>query len=339
MAPFLAGYLAGVASSFALAGVIMQVYGSRRANKRLRSAGVIVFAIGIVFASAYFLIDTGPEQVENNTRQIVADVDGRNWTDLRGLLDSQTSLDFGDHTPSGPVNLKGGDEIVRFIQSEATKANLRNVAITDTRIEHNGDWILIALAADGWMDGSVSRPAKSSWKFNWFRRGGTWHLDSIKLTDLNVPGQNSELIRAMYGDTSGHDASGAIVLKGDQRITTVEAFTPSVTFTIVAQTDSTNIRIAYAADQIIFNWEVNPDQMRIDGGPANGRHTNGAGRIPINQWVTIELRVLPTSMRILVDGKQRFATSADFSRVNQSLSVFAANGSTVKVKSIKVMTP
>jgi hypothetical protein len=166
-----------------------------------------------------------------------------------------------------------------------------------------------------------------------------WHLDSIKLTDLNIPGQNTELIRTMYGDTSKHDSSGAIVLKGNDRITTVEAFSPPVTFTIVAQTDSTNIRIAYAADQIIFNWEMNPDQMRIDGGPADKRHTNGAGRVPINQWVTIELRVLPTLMQILTDGKQRFATSADFSRVNQSLSVFAANGSTVKVKSIEAMTP
>lgn len=77
---------------------------------------------------------------------------------------------------------------------------------------------------------------------------------------------------------------GGIVLKGSDRLTTPDAFRPPVEITIVARTDSTNLRIAYAADQIIFNWENNEDQLRVDGGPANGHHTDGAGRIPAGKY-------------------------------------------------------
>ena len=63
---------------------------------------------------------------------------------------------------------------------------------------------------------------------------------------------------------------GAIVLSTDEKIFTTKAYAPPVAFRIIAQTDSTDLRIGYAADQIIFNWEVDPKHFRIDGGPAAG---------------------------------------------------------------------
>src|ERR1041385_5703378 len=63
-----------------------------------------------------------------------------------------------------------------------------------------------------------------------------------------------------------------IVLTGNDRLTTPGSFRPPVEITIVAKTDSTNLRMAYAADQVVFNWELNGSELRIDGGPANGMH-------------------------------------------------------------------
>src|SRR4029077_5956939 len=93
-------------------------------------------------------------------------------------------------------------------------------------------------------------------------------------------------------------------------------------------------RISYAADQIIFNWDGDAKQLRVDGGPANGSHMRDFGRIPINQWVQIKLQVLPDSMNIFIDGKQRYHTEADFSKVEQPFSVWAAQGANVKVRSV-----
>src|SRR5437899_3087796 len=76
------------------------------------------------------------------------------------------------------------------------------------------------------------------------------------------------------------------VLKGSDRMSTPVSYRPPVEITIVAKTDKTNLRMAYAADQVIFNWELDPAQLRIDGGPADGLHRPGYGRIPIKKYVT-----------------------------------------------------
>lgn len=126
------------------------------------------------------------------------------------------------------------------------------------------------------------------------------------------------------------------VLTGNQRLNTPQAFRPPVEITVVAKTDSTNLRLAYAADQIIFNWELDKSQLRVDGGPADGRHKPGAGHIPVGKFVTIRWLVTPTHQAIYMDGRLRFEHDDDYSHINRPVTVFPANGSTVTVKSITV---
>lgn len=147
-----------------------------------------------------------------------------------------------------------------------------------------------------------------------------------------------ELLRQMDG-AQENAQKGVVVLELNQRISTSEHFRPPIIFRIVAQTNSTNIRFSYAAKAIILNWELNPDELRIDGGPAGGRHQKNAGRIPVNTWVNIDLLVLPDSMTITLNGEQRYFTKADFSKVNDPLEIFPANGSVIQVKSVQVASP
>lgn len=127
-----------------------------------------------------------------------------------------------------------------------------------------------------------------------------------------------------------------IVLTGNQRLEWPQALRPPVEITVVAKTDSTNLRMTYAADQIIFNWEIDPDQLRVDGGPANGLHQRGKGHIPINKYVTVKWLVSPTNQAIYVDGQLRFEHAGDYSEINRRAVVFPAAGSTITVKSFKV---
>jgi hypothetical protein len=136
-----------------------------------------------------------------------------------------------------------------------------------------------------------------------------------------------------------HDSiisEAGIVLKGSDRLSTPATFKPPLEITIVAQTDSTNLRMAYTADQVIFNWEMDPTQLRVDGGPADGLHKPGAGGIPRGKFVTIRWEVRAGEESIYVDGDLRFQHTGDYSGVNKAVSVFPANGSQVTVKSIKV---
>jgi hypothetical protein len=131
--------------------------------------------------------------------------------------------------------------------------------------------------------------------------------------------------------TNGED----IILKND-RFDTPRTFRPPVEITIVAKTDSTNLRIGYAADQVIFNWELDRNQLRVDGGPANGLHRLGAGGISTGKFATICWLVLTNRQMIYVNGDLRFEHSGDYSSISKCISVFSAAGSTVTVKSIVV---
>lgn len=130
------------------------------------------------------------------------------------------------------------------------------------------------------------------------------------------------------------DAAPIILENGDS-ITTGTSFTPPVEITLVAMTDSTNIRMAYAADQVIFNWEVKPTQLRVDGGPANGKHKNDAGQIPVNKYVTIKWLVTDKKQTIRVDDQLRFEHEGDYSKINQPVRVFP-NRSKISVKQFVV---
>lgn len=124
-----------------------------------------------------------------------------------------------------------------------------------------------------------------------------------------------------------------IVLKGRDQLWSPQALRPPVEIKLVAKTDSTNLRIGYAADQVIFNWELDPDQLRVDGGPANGLHQRGKGSIPVNKYVTVKWLVSNTNQAIYVDGQLRFQHAGDYSEINRRAVVFPAAGSTVTVKS------
>jgi hypothetical protein len=128
------------------------------------------------------------------------------------------------------------------------------------------------------------------------------------------------------------------VLKGDEHFFTAQSYRPPVEITVVAKTDSTNLRLAYAADQIIFNWEGNRWQLRVDGGPANGLHKDGAGHIPKGEYVTIKWVVTTTHQSIYVDGQLRYRHDGDYSQIDRPVAVFPANGSIVTVKSVTVKT-
>lgn len=130
-----------------------------------------------------------------------------------------------------------------------------------------------------------------------------------------------------------------VKLEGSQAAVTKAHFKPPVEIEIVAKTDSTNLRMSYAADEVIFNWEGDPEQLRIDGGPASGKHERNAGEIPTKRYVTIRWLVTPTKQTIRVNDRLRFSHSGDYSQIDRPVRVFPAVGSKVTVKSIRVRHP
>jgi hypothetical protein len=147
----------------------------------------------------------------------------------------------------------------------------------------------------------------------------------------------SDPVEQVPAGVKGDYGSLPIRLVGDQMLVTKDTFRPPIEITIVAQTDSTNLRISYTAKDVIFNWERNPSQLRVDGGPADGEHRKGKGAIPVGKYVTIRWDVTPTQESIYVDGELRFQNTADYSKIDNPIGVFG-HDSIVKVMSLTTRT-
>lgn len=157
---------------------------------------------------------------------------------------------------------------------------------------------------------------------------------AFTLASATTAERSADFVEHITALTSNRRGS-PMKLKSNDPATTKATFKPPVEIVIEAKTDSTNLRMGYAADQVIFNWEGMRGQLRVDGGPASGKHKTGAGLIPTNKYVTIRWLVTSAKQSIYVDDQLRFEHSGDYSRIDNPVSVWGA-GSEVTVRSIKV---
>jgi hypothetical protein len=127
-----------------------------------------------------------------------------------------------------------------------------------------------------------------------------------------------------------------VELAQGETLATTASFRAPVTFRILLKPDGKDLRLAFAADQVIFNWEMRPTELRLDGGPANGQHVPGAGALPAGQWAGIEWIVKPTEMILYVNGEERSRTKGDFTKINKPLTITSYGGETT-VKSVMIV--
>lgn len=122
----------------------------------------------------------------------------------------------------------------------------------------------------------------------------------------------------------------------DGELRSMESFSPPITIHYRVKSDGANARFGFAAEQILFDWETNPTQLRIDGGPAGGHHLHGKGRLPTDRFVTITQTVAADRMDVTVDGESRGRWYADFSKVHQPIRVHTVDWATLIVESIRI---
>lgn len=129
-----------------------------------------------------------------------------------------------------------------------------------------------------------------------------------------------------------------IVLKKRDSISTVASFKPPVEIEVVAKVEGLDLRLGFAADQLIFNWERRSDELRIDGGPADKSYIPAMGELPQKKFAVIRWYVGKDMQTISVDGKLRFSHKGDYSAIDRPVSIMAF-GSEAAVQSIKTRRP
>lgn len=131
------------------------------------------------------------------------------------------------------------------------------------------------------------------------------------ILDSMVPMENSKVTK---------DAEGTVITPADQPgpyLKSKQTFSPPFVIRTRAKTDSRNLRIYCADGFVIFNWEINPLEMRVRD-PLNKRETGVAGKgllLP-NIWHDIVWAVTTNGMSLAVDGQVRYQTRNDYRALN-----------------------
>jgi hypothetical protein len=125
-------------------------------------------------------------------------------------------------------------------------------------------------------------------------------------------------------------------ISGEGELRSEQTFTPPFTIHAIARTDVTNIRLYWGTSVVIFNWELNPRELRFHD-PAGGVHGfNGRGFVTVNDWHEIEWVVNPDSNYIIVDFEERAFVRSNNTGVTNAVGIGAARGSIVDVKALEV---
>ncbi|MDB6123071.1 MAG: hypothetical protein JWQ71_2064 [Pedosphaera sp.] len=157
--------------------------------------------------------------------------------------------------------------------------------------------------------------------------------------DVMLPHVGPINFTAIPATTNSIESAEGIQLQDHERVETTAYFKPPVEFTVVAKTDSSDLRMAYSADALVLNPSSEPGSLHIDGGPANGMKKKGAGRIPSNEYVTIKWIVTADKESLYVNGELRYEHQASYTQLNRPLAIFTSGKAKVTVKSVKVETP
>ncbi len=128
-----------------------------------------------------------------------------------------------------------------------------------------------------------------------------------------------------------------ITVTGDQSAVSKTSFQVPVEVEYKLKTDG-QVRFGYACRTMAFNWQDNPTELRIEGGPVAGQHKKGEGSLAKDAPVVVKVTVQRNRMVVSVDGRERAHWAGNFSTISQPLSISASHGSTVQIEQVTVRT-
>lgn len=129
----------------------------------------------------------------------------------------------------------------------------------------------------------------------------------------------------------------------ESRIQTKESFTGPIEIVVVAKTEKNNIRLnAFNGAAVLFNWEVNPEALRINRPDGNDKRESGSVAmvkvkpLEANTWYTLRWRITGQGMEVAVNDNVVFSERRAYNlSSHRPVFIFSAE-SVVDVKSFEV---
>src|SRR4051794_8821575 len=156
-------------------GLFLFLSGNRRTLTRLRNAGLAVVGVGLLLVAVSYFVDTDKETVIKRSRELVKDVEGREWDKVEKLMAPEVRFDGYGRDYEGRENLIAGG------RAAVDMAGLNTATVTRVTPTVVGPTITteFRVFADSTKLGGQQVP--SDWKLTWAKRPGQgWAVTEIR---------------------------------------------------------------------------------------------------------------------------------------------------------------
>ena len=173
-----------------IVGLALFVSGNRRQNPQVRTAGVAVIGLAILWAVVSYLVETPKEICEKQTRQYVRAVVDRDWPTFDRLM--EPDVRFTDGTD---WQIAGRDTWSGDVKSGAEQIGLKSASISSMNLDEKSDAIIASITVYSTQEQTLERPIDSEWTLEWRQSGGRWLVHELR--PLRVSGASLGQVREM----------------------------------------------------------------------------------------------------------------------------------------------
>lgn len=165
-------------------GIALFVSGNRRQQSGRRTAGLAVIGVAILWGVVSYLVDTPIEICQNQTRQFVAAVVGRDWGTFTRLTAPQADFKF----VGSSWEIDGRDKLVDSMKADIDQIGLKGAHITSMQPVQKPNAVVIRMRVYSIQDISLGEPLDSEWELEWRPAGKQWQLAEIRgIRVANIP--------------------------------------------------------------------------------------------------------------------------------------------------------
>lgn len=169
-------------------GLFAFLSGNKRTILKLRNAGLIVVGVGLLLVAVSYVVDTDKEKVVKRSRELVKDVEGREW-DAAGKL-MAPDIRF---TGAGR-DYKTSEELITGARAATDAVGLNSATVTSVTPTVLGRTITTELHMFTDTNKLAGQQIPSTWQLTWEKRPDQgWVVTEIRL--LSVANTSAEAVR------------------------------------------------------------------------------------------------------------------------------------------------
>jgi hypothetical protein len=170
-----------IPTTLVLVGGIVLYTGMNRLNERLRSGGAIALILGLLLFVTSWSLESDREKVTSLSRQLVKNVEKRDWTALEELLHPKVKV----------AVFRGREVVVEAIKLAVNRSDLKSTTITSVSAKPQGNAVIM-VQIQVYADTAVVGSAVTNWQMEWDKLGGRWQATEI--TPLGGPSISSDAL-------------------------------------------------------------------------------------------------------------------------------------------------